>query len=93
VQALSLAGASRAELVALEVADLVELADGLRVVIRHGKTDQEGRGLRSPFPAATASGLLRRCRRGSPSNPACCPLHQRHRHHAAADSARDDPDD
>jgi hypothetical protein len=29
-------------LVALEVADLEEVADGLRVMIRHGRTDQEG---------------------------------------------------
>ena len=40
----------RAELVALEVADLVEVADGLRVVIRHGKTDQEGQGAEIAIP-------------------------------------------
>jgi hypothetical protein len=33
----------RSELVALEVADLTETPDTLRVLIRH-KTDQEGRG-------------------------------------------------
>ena len=42
----------RAVLVALEVADLVEVADGLRVVIRHGIT------------AATGSAPPKRCRRG-----------------------------
>jgi len=41
---LGFAGAfRRAELVALEVADLTETPDALRVRIRH-KTDQEGRG-------------------------------------------------
>jgi hypothetical protein len=29
---------------ALEVADLTETPDRLRVLIRHGKTDREGRG-------------------------------------------------
>jgi hypothetical protein len=32
------------ELCALEVADLTETPDGLRVLIRHSKTDQEGQG-------------------------------------------------
>jgi hypothetical protein len=37
---------------ALEVADLAETPDGLRVLIRRSKTDQEGEGgLRSPSPA------------------------------------------
>jgi site-specific recombinase XerD len=63
--ALGFAGAfRRSELVALNVADLIEVADGLRVVIRHSKTDQEGRGPRSRYPAATACGPWRRCRRG-----------------------------
>jgi integrase len=35
----------RSELVALEVADLDEVADGIRVTIRKSKTDQEGRGV------------------------------------------------
>ena len=34
----------RSELVALDVADLVENADGLVVTIRRSKTDQEGQG-------------------------------------------------
>lgn len=42
---LGFAGAfRRSELVALEVADLQEAADGLRVTIRRSKTDQEGAG-------------------------------------------------
>jgi integrase len=49
--ALGFAGAfRRAELVALEVADLVEVADGLRVVIRHCKTDQEGQRAEIAIP-------------------------------------------
>ena len=43
--ALGFAGAfRRSEQVAVEVADLVETPDGLRVTIRRGKTDQEGQG-------------------------------------------------
>ena len=34
----------RSELVALDVADIEEVPEGLRVTIRRGKTDQEGRG-------------------------------------------------
>ncbi len=42
---LGFAGAfRRSELVALDVADVEEVAEGLRVTIRRGKTDQEGRG-------------------------------------------------
>jgi integrase len=49
--AFGFAGAfRRAELVALEVGDLVEVADGLRVVIRHSKTDQEGQGAEIAIP-------------------------------------------
>jgi site-specific recombinase XerD len=49
--ALGFAGAfRRSELVALEVTDLVEVADGLRVVIRHSKTDQEGQGQEIAIP-------------------------------------------
>jgi hypothetical protein len=63
--AFGFAGAfRRAELVALEIDDLVEVADGLRVVIRHSKTDQEGQGQRSPFRVATASAPWRPCTRG-----------------------------
>jgi site-specific recombinase XerD len=43
--ALGFAGAfRRPELVALQVADLMEVPDGLRVLIRKSKTDQEGQG-------------------------------------------------
>jgi site-specific recombinase XerD len=49
--ALGFAGAfRRSELCALEVADLVEVPDGLRVVIRHSKTDQEGQGQEIAIP-------------------------------------------
>jgi integrase len=49
--ALGFAGAfRRSELVALNVADLIEVADGLRVVIRHSKTDQEGQGAEIAIP-------------------------------------------
>jgi integrase len=49
--ALGFAGAfRRSELCALEVADLVEVADGLRVVIRKSKTDQEGQGQEVAIP-------------------------------------------
>ena len=43
--ALGFAGAfRRSELVALRVEDLAPCPDGLRVTIRHSKTDQEGQG-------------------------------------------------
>ena len=65
--ALGFAGAfRRSELVALEVEDLSEVPDGLRVRIRRSKTDQSGEGTRSPFPAATVCARWRRCRHGSP---------------------------
>ncbi len=41
----------RSELVALQVADLELLSDGLRVTIRRSKTDQEGRGQTVGVPA------------------------------------------
>lgn len=42
---LGFAGAfRRSELVALDFADIEEVSEGLRVTIRRGKTDQEGRG-------------------------------------------------
>ncbi|TXM98468.1 tyrosine-type recombinase/integrase [Methylobacterium sp. WL64] len=48
---LGFAGAfRRSELVALDVADLVEGPEGLRVRIRRGKTDQEGRGAEIAIP-------------------------------------------
>ena len=49
--ALGFAGAfRRSELVALDVADLVEDPEGLRVRVRRSKTDQEGRGLEKAIP-------------------------------------------
>jgi integrase len=49
--ALGFAGAfRRSELVALDVADLAEVADGLRVTIRRSKTDQEGAGQEVAIP-------------------------------------------
>ncbi len=49
--ALGFAGAfRRSELVALEVADLGEVPDGLRVTIRRSKTDQEGLGQEIAIP-------------------------------------------
>ena len=40
----------RSELVALAVVDLIEVPDGLRVVIRKSKTDQEGAGQEIAVP-------------------------------------------
>ena len=49
--ALGFAGAfRRSELCALEVADLAEMPDGLRVLIRRSKTDQEGQGQEVAIP-------------------------------------------
>ena len=49
--ALGFAGAfRRSELVALQVEDLTETPDGLRVLIRHSKTDQEGQGQEVAIP-------------------------------------------
>ncbi|MCJ2061069.1 site-specific integrase [Methylobacterium sp. J-048] len=49
--ALGFAGAfRRSELVALDVGDLVEHPDGLRVHVRRSKTDQEGRGTEKAIP-------------------------------------------
>lgn len=49
--ALGFSGAMRrSELVALNVTDLVEDAEGLRVRVRRSKTDQEGRGLEKAIP-------------------------------------------
>ena len=52
--ALGFAGAfRRSELIALEVADLSFEVEGLRVHIRHSKTDQEGRGQEIAIPRGT----------------------------------------
>ena len=49
--ALGFAGAfRRSELVALDVADLREDKDGLRVTVRRSKTDQEGKGFEKAIP-------------------------------------------
>jgi integrase len=49
--ALGFAGAfRRSELVALDMADLTEVPDGLRIVIRRSKTDQEGAGQEVAVP-------------------------------------------
>ncbi|WP_243961085.1 site-specific integrase [Methylobacterium sp. J-001] len=49
--ALGFAGAfRRSELVALDVADLVQDPDGLRVLVRRSKTDQEGQGVEKAIP-------------------------------------------
>jgi site-specific recombinase XerD len=49
--ALGFAGAfRRSELVALDMADLTEVPDGLRVLIRKSKTDQEGAGQEVAIP-------------------------------------------
>jgi integrase len=49
--ALGFAGAfRRSELVALQVEDLVETPDGLRVMIRRSKGDQEGQGQEVAIP-------------------------------------------
>lgn len=48
---LGFAGAfRRSELVALDVSDLRQDKDGLRVVVRRSKTDQEGRGFEKAIP-------------------------------------------
>ena len=49
--ALGFAGAfRRSELVALDVADIIEHTDGLRVTVRRSKTDQEGQGVEKAIP-------------------------------------------
>ena len=85
---LGFAGAfRRSELVALTVADLIEVEGGFRVTIRRSKTDQEGRARRSPFPPVASCGPSKRSRRGwtrpasrtgrcsapSPRAAGCCP--------------------
>ena len=63
---LGFAGAfRRSELCALEVADLTEVPDGLRILIRRSKGDQEGQGQEVAIPAASGrggAGVARRCR-------------------------------
>jgi len=58
---LGFAGAlRRSELVALDIADVTEDDDGLRLVIRRSKTDQDGEGVLVGLPYG--------------SNPATCPV-------------------
>jgi integrase len=58
---LGFAGAfRRSELVSLDVADIVDCEEGLRVTLRRSKTDQEGRGYTKGIPYG--------------SNPATCPV-------------------
>lgn len=56
-RALLLAGfalaARRSELVALQLSDLEQTAEGYKVTIRRGKTDQEGRGTTRALPYGT----------------------------------------
>jgi len=65
--ALGFAGAfRRSELVALEVEDLSDVPDGLRVRIRRSKTDQSGEGHEIAIPRGyRPCARWRRCRRGS----------------------------
>jgi integrase len=56
---LGFAGAlRRSELVALDVADLESDTDGVRVIIRRSKTDQEGAGDFVPIPNGTKLKLV-----------------------------------
>ena len=45
-------GFRRSELAALDVADVTFTGEGMRVLVRRGKTDQEGRGLEKGIPRA-----------------------------------------
>ena len=63
---LGFAGAfRRSELAALLVSDLTDHADGMRVLIRRSKTDQEGRGPRRQSRTVGMFGRWRCCRAGS----------------------------
>ena len=78
---LGFAGAfRRSELCALEVEDLAEMADGLRMLIRRSKGDQEGQGRRSrssglpPPPGRGGAGVARRGRdQHGAGAPGSCP--------------------
>jgi integrase len=60
---LGFAGAfRRSELVALDVADLAEAAEGLRVTIRCSKTDQQGQGATIAIPRGTIACPVRAVR-------------------------------
>jgi integrase len=63
--ALGFAGAfRRSELCALQVDDLTEVPDGLRILIRRSKTDQEGQGAEVAIPRGYRCGQSRPSRRG-----------------------------
>jgi integrase len=65
--ALGFAGAfRRSELVALEVIDLAETPDGLRITIRRSKTDQEGQGAEIAIPRGYRLRRSRPSKRGLP---------------------------
>ena len=58
---LAFAGAfRRSELVSLDVADVEQVPEGLRILVRRSKTDREAAGKRKPLPYG--------------SNPATCPV-------------------
>lgn len=74
----------RSELVALDVDDVVEVAEGLRVTVRRSKSDQEGEGriIGVPFGSHIETCPVRAWRRwlemsGISSGPAFRPLHRR----------------
>ncbi len=63
---LAFAGAfRRSELVALDVGDVEQVPDGLRILVRRSKTDQEGAGKRKPLPYAPTQPPAR-CKRWQP---------------------------
>ena len=65
--AFGFAGAfRRSELCALQVGDLSETPDGLRVLIRRSKGDQEGQGQEVDSPRLSPTPGRGGCRRGSP---------------------------
>ncbi len=55
----------RSELVALNIEDIEEAPDGMKITIRHSKTDQEGAGKPSPFCSLRSPAPSLRSRSGS----------------------------
>jgi site-specific recombinase XerD len=71
---LGFAGAfRRSELVALDVSDIEETSDGLRVTIQHSKTDQEGAGQIIAIPFGKSPAPSPRSKSG-PLSPAFSPV-------------------
>jgi integrase len=71
---LGFAGAfRRSELCALEVADLTEVPDGLRILIRRSKGDQEGQGAETATPTP-----WQRQRNATPATEQRCPYGPMH---------------